>query len=179
MAQAGQKTILLDADFRKPTQHRIFEIAGRENGLSDVIVGTLSLDEAIHHGPIEGLDILHCGTEIPNPSEVLNGDSFARLLKELSGKYDRVIIDSPPVGPVADSQILSAICDVTILVLRAEVSTRKHSQHAHECLQSVGGHVLGAVVNDVKQHRGRYGYNSGYGYYRHYGYYNKDMKNVS
>ncbi len=179
MAQAGQKTILLDADFRKPTQHRIFEIDRRERGLTDVIVGACSLDEAIHHGPVEGLDILHCGTEIPNPSEVLNSDAFVNWLKEISGRYDRVIIDSPPVGPVADSQILSAVCDVTILVLRAEVSTRKHSQQAHECLQSVGGHVLGAVINDVRPHRGRYGYYSGYGYYRHYGYYNKEVKNVS
>ena len=179
MAQAGQKTILLDADFRKPTQHRIFEIDRKDRGLTDVIVGAASLDEAIHHGPVDGLDILHCGMEIPNPSEVLNSDAFVDKLKEISGRYDRVIIDSPPVGPVADSQILSAVCDVTILVLRAEVSTRKHSQQAHECLQSVGGHVLGAVINDVRPHRGRYGYYSGYGYYRHYGYYNKEVKNVS
>jgi capsular exopolysaccharide synthesis family protein len=178
MAQAGQKTVLLDADFRKPMQHKIFEIASRKNGLSDAVAGAISLDEAIQHGPVDGLDIIHCGTDIPNPSEVLNSDSFVNLLRELSGRYDRVVVDSPPVGPVADSQILSAICDVTILVLRAEVSTRKHSQQAYENLQSVGGHVLGAVVNDVRPRKGRYGY-SGYGYYQNYGYYNKDMKEVS
>jgi len=185
MAQAGQKTIILDADFRKPVQHKIFEMAKRKNGLSDVIAGAVILNEAVQHGPVDGLDIIHCGTDIPNPSEVLNSDSFANLLKELSEKYDRVIIDSPPVGPVTDSQILSAICDVTILVLKAEVSTRRQSQHAYESLQGVGGHVLGAVVNDVSRKHGRYGYYSGYGYsgygyYGHYGYYgtNKEKKKV-
>ena len=171
MAQAGQKTLIADADFRKPMQHRIFEVTKEGHGLSDVIAGAKSLEEAIQPGPVEGLDVLSCGTEVPNPSEVLNSDAFARALNEFSGQYDRVIIDSPPVGPVADSQILSAICDITILVLRAEVSTRKLSQHARDSLVGVGGHLLGAIVNGVRRKHGHYGYYSGYGYYRHYGYY--------
>jgi len=171
MGQAGQKTLLLDADFRKPMQHRIFEISSRENGLSNVVAGVLNIEEAVQPGPVEGLDVISCGAEVPNPSEVLNSEAFSRLLSELSARYDRVIIDSPPVGPVADSQILSALCDVTILVLRAEVSTRRQSQHACDSLLGVGGHLLGAIVNDVRRKHGRYGYYSGYGYYRHYGYY--------
>ena len=171
MAQAGQKTLIVDADFRKPMQHRIFEIDRDEKGLADVVADVLSLEEAIQKGPVEGLDVLNCGTDIPNPSEVLNSDAFARLLNEFTERYDRVIIDSPPVGPVADSQILSALCDITLLVLRAEVSTRKHSQHARDSLVGVGGHLLGAIVNGVRRKHGHYGYHSGYGYYRHYGYY--------
>ena len=84
------------------------------------------------------------------------------------------------MGPVADSQILSAICDVTLLVLRAEVSTRKHSQHARDSLIGVGGHLLGAIVNGVRRKDGHYGYYSGYGYYRHHGYYGDANKpNIS
>jgi succinoglycan biosynthesis transport protein ExoP len=176
MAQAGQKTLIADADFRKPMQHRIFEVAKEGQGLSDVIAGVKSLEEAIQPGPVEGLGVLSCGTEVPNPSEVLNSDACARMLNKFSEQYDRVIIDSPPVGPVADSQILSAICDITILVLRAEVSTRKHSQHARDSLVGVGGHLLGAVVNGVRRKHGHYGYYSGYGYYRHYGYYGDENK---
>jgi capsular exopolysaccharide synthesis family protein len=176
MAQAGQKTLIVDADFRKPMQHRIFQVVKEGQGLSDVIAGVRTLEEAIQPGPVEGLDVLSCGTEIPNPSEVLNSDAFARTLSEFSKQYDRVIIDSPPVGPVADSQILSAICDVTLLVLRAEVSTRKNSQHARDCLVGVGGHLLGAIVNGVRRKHGHYGYYSGYGYYRHYGYYGDKNK---
>jgi capsular exopolysaccharide synthesis family protein len=176
MAQAGQKTLIADADFRKPMQHRIFEVPKEGQGLSDVIAGVRRLEEAIQPGPVEGLDVLSCGTEIPNPSEVLNSDAFARNLKEFSELYDRVIIDSPPVGPVADSQILSAICDITILVLRAEVSTRKHSQHARDSLVGVGGHLLGAVVNGIRRKHGHYGYYSGYEYYSHDGYYGDASK---
>ena len=163
MAQAGQKTLVIDADFRKPMQHRIFEIARERKGLTDVIAGAASLEEAKKTGPVKNLDVLSCGTEIPNPSEVLNSDAFAQLLSELSKAYDRIIIDSPPVGPVADSQILSAICDITLLVLRAEVSTRKHSQHARDSLVGVGGHLLGAIVNGVRRKHGQYGYYSGHG----------------
>jgi capsular exopolysaccharide synthesis family protein len=180
MAQAGHKILLLDADLRRPMQHKIFQIDSREKGLSELIAGAIDIEDAIHHGPTENLDILCCGVDIPNPSEVLNSSSFSRVLKELTDRYDRVIIDSPPVGPVADGQILSAISKVTILVLRAEKSTRRHSQQARDNILSVGGRILGAVVNDVPQRQGRYGYYSGYDRYGGYGYYgHKEKKTVS
>ena len=169
MAQAGQKTLIIDGDFRKPKQHIIFEFENGR-GLSSVLAGTVTLDKAIQAGPVKELDILSCGPEVPNPSEILNSDAFAEIVKEqLAKRYDRIIIDSPPVGLVADSQILAAICDITLLVLRAEKSTRKHSQQARDALTSVGGRLLGAVVNDVPRSHGRYGYYSGYGGYGHYG----------
>jgi len=171
MAQAGQKVLILDADLRKSVQHNIFRI-DKDKGLSNVIAGVLNISQAVQSGPVKNLDVLACGQEVPNPSEILNSDLFAKLLETFAQQYDRVIIDSPPVGPVADSQILAAICDITLLVLRAERSTRKHSQQARDILLSVGGHLLGAVVNDVPRRPGRYGYYSGYGGYggyRHYG----------
>jgi capsular exopolysaccharide synthesis family protein len=171
MAQAGQKTLLIDADLRKPTQHRIFEIESRDEGLSNLLAGAIDVEQAILPGPTSNLDILTCGVEIPNPVEVLNSDAFAKVLREFAERYDRVIIDSPPVGMVSDGQILSALCDVTILVLRAETSTRKHSRQARDSLLSVGGRILGAVVNDVQRGHGHYGYYSGYGRYGSYGYY--------
>jgi len=180
MAQAGQKTLILDGDFRKPMQHRIFEI-DNEKGLSGMLAGAQTEDGAIRPGPVEGLDLLPCGPEVPNPAEILNSSTFAETLKKLSQRYDRVIIDSPPVGLVADAQILAAVCDTTLLVLRAEKSTRKHSQQARDSLLSVGGHILGAIVNHVSQKHGRYGYYgygyySGYGRYGHYGYYGEREK---
>jgi capsular exopolysaccharide synthesis family protein len=181
MAQAGQKTLVVDADFRKPMQHNIFQIDSRKVGLTNLVAGAINTAEAIQPGPVENLDILCCGADVPNPSEVLNSNSFTKVLKDFSERYDRVIIDSPPVGPVADSQILSALCDVSLLVLRAEVSTRRHSQQARDSLLSVGGHILGAIVNDVPRRHGRYGYYysgryGNYGYYRHYGYYGEREK---
>lgn len=170
MAQAGQKTLIVDADFRKPMQHKIFELNHEDTGLSSTLAGMTTSKDAIQPTEIEGLEVLSCGPHVPNPSEMLNSDSFAQLLELLSDRYDRIIIDSPPVMPVTDAQILSAICDITLLVLRAEKSTRKISQQAQEGLLSVGARILGAVVNDVPK-KGRYGYYSGYGYYySHYGY---------
>lgn len=172
MAQASQKTLIIDADFRKPMQHNIFGIESG-HGLAGVLSGSLTLEEAMSSDVISGLDVLVCGREVPNPSELLNSESFVKLLKDLAEKYDRIIIDSPPVAPVADSQILSAICDVTLLVLRAEKSTRRLSQQARDVLLSVGGNLLGAVVNDVDRKHGRYDYYSGYGYYSGYSHYGR------
>jgi len=163
MAQAGQRTLILDADFRKPRQHKIFEIDHENNGLSSVLAGTMTLAEVIRPTEVKGLELLPCGHDVPNPSEILNSDSFAKLLELITSRYDRVIIDSPPVMPVTDAQILAAISDITLLVLRAEKSTRKISQQARDGLLSVGAHILGAIVNDVPK-KGRYGYYGGYGY---------------
>jgi capsular exopolysaccharide synthesis family protein len=168
MAQAGQKTLLIDADFRKPVQHKIFEVDDNK-GVSSVLAGRDTLEQAIQPGAIDSLDIMACGPEAPNPSELLNSDVFNETLEKLTEKYDRVVVDSPPVGPVADAQILAAVCDITVLVLRAEKSTRRQAQHARDSLLSVGARLLGAVVNDVQQKRGQYGYYSSYGNYGYYG----------
>ncbi len=174
MAQAGQKTLIIDADFRKPMQHRIFQMNHHDRGLSSVLAGMITTSEAIKRTKIEGLDLLTCGPEVPNPSELLNSEDFSKLIEYLSEVYDRIIIDSPPVMPVTDSQIIATICDITLLVLRAEKSTRKVSRQARDGLMSVGAHVLGAIVNDVPK-SSRYGYHSGYGSY--YGYYGSERKN--
>lgn len=178
MAQAGQKTLVIDADFRRPMQHKIFDIDVKR-GLSGIIAGRHSVEQAIQAGPVGGLDILTCGPEVPNPAEILNSDAFAKILRGLSEQYDRILIDSPPVGPVADTQILAAICDVVILVLKIQTSTRRHCRQMRDSLASVGAHMLGAIVNDVPQKRGRYGYGYGYGHYGgygHYSYYGKTEK---
>jgi Mrp family chromosome partitioning ATPase len=107
---------------------------------------------------------------VPNPSELFSSEAFAGILKKLAEKYDRIILDSPPVAPVTDSQILSAVCDITLLVLKAEKSTRRHSQQARDGLLAVGGHILGVIVNDISAGLGHYGYSS-YGYYSNNGYY--------
>ena len=168
MAQAGQRTLILDCDFRKPVQHTILEL-DQEPGLSSVLAGQADLEEVIQRTCVEGMDILTCGPIPPNPSEMLGSGAFARAIEQLSQRYDRLVIDSPPVMAVTDARILGALCDVTLLVLRAAKSTRKAGQQARDGLMSVGAHILGAVVNDVQRSKGRYGYYSGYGY-EQYGY---------
>jgi len=124
-----------------------------------------SNEESVSLTEVDNLAVLSSGPNVPNPAELLNSKSFAKLIELLSAKYDRVVVDSPPVVPVTDSQILGALCDVTLLVVRADKSTRKSSLQARDSLLSVGTRVLGVVVNDAPKN----GRSSYYGYYGHYG----------
>jgi len=108
--------------------------------------------------------VLPSGPKPHNPSEILNSSMFTELLEVLSERYDQVIIDSPPVMGVADARIIAASCDMTLMVLRAQKSTRRLSELSRDGLVSVGANVLGIVINDVTRHPGQaYGY---YGYGR-------------
>jgi capsular exopolysaccharide synthesis family protein len=162
MAQAGQRTLIVDADFRRPSQGKIFQV-DETGGLSAVLMGRRPLAQAIQRSGVKGLDVLVAGPAMPNPAEVLNGERFEALLQELATMYDHVLVDSPPVMPVADARILSAMCDVTVLVLRAEKSSRKAAEHARDGLISVGANLLGTVVNDVPRRKLRYGAFGAYG----------------
>lgn len=157
MAQAGNRILLLDADFRKPTQHKIFQIE-RNVGLSNVLAEQASLREALFQTDVPGLDVLPCGPIPSNPSEILNSQSFADVLAELSSKYDHVLLDSPPLMPVTDSRILAANCDATLLAVRAEKTGRKAAVYTRDVLRSVGARLLGVVVNDVPRRKSVYGY---------------------
>jgi polysaccharide biosynthesis transport protein len=165
VAQADQKVLILDADFRRPIQHRIFAFNRTAKGISLVLTGQMDLKDAIEHTGLASLDVLTCGPGVPNPAEMLNSERFTRILEELAGEYDRILIDSPPVGAVTDALILAARCDLTVLVLRAEASTRRVSMQACEGLASVKARVLGVIVNDVPRRGDRYGHYSGYHYY--------------
>lgn len=165
MAQAGQRVLVIDADFRRPMQHSIFKTDPKVGGFSSLLAGAVEdLEEAVAHTGTENLDILPCGPKVSNPAELLNSDRCARIVEDLGRQYDRVIIDSPPVVAVTDAQILATICDIAILVVRAEVSTRRVSMQARDSLASVEAHLLGVIVNDVPRKGGRYGYYGGYGY---------------
>jgi len=169
MAQAGQRVLLIDCDFRKPRVHKVFDMDG-EVGLSNVLAGRSELQDATQLNGIESLSVLACGPNPPNPSEMLNSQAFLDVLGVVRSEYDHIIIDSPPVMPVTDARILAAVCDQTILVIRAEKSTRKAAEHASEGLRSVGSRILGVVINAVSVRKGGYGYGYGYGYGSGYGY---------
>lgn len=155
MAQAGQHVLILDADLRSPTQHRIFTLDRRAKGLGWVLAGEMSVENAIEHTGLANLDVLTSGPEVPNPAEALNSERFFHLLATVTGKYDRILIDSPPATLVTDALILAALCDAAVLVLHAEISTRQTAIQAYEALSSVDATVLGVVVNDVptRDHR--------------------------
>jgi capsular exopolysaccharide synthesis family protein len=158
MAQAGKRVLLIDADLRLPVQHTIFGV-GYQHGLSTVVQGQATLDQAIQPTAVSGLEVLPCGPKPAQPTELLNSPMFTELLEVLSDRYDQVIIDSPPVMGIADSRIIAASCDLTMMVLRAEKSTRRISELARDGLSSVGANLLGIVINEVDaQVEHSYGY---------------------
>ncbi len=147
-AQSGERTLLIDADLRSPVQHLIFSTPGRA-GLAGVLLGDAKLREAISSSGIEGLDILPCGQLPLNPAELLSGNRFQRVLGALSKTYDRVIIDSSPLGHTPDAALLAAAADSAILVVRLNQSARRHGMLAVSILRRVGANFTGIVANDA------------------------------
>jgi capsular exopolysaccharide synthesis family protein len=165
LSQIGQRTVLIDLDFRRPKLHTCFQTESRK-GLTNVLVGELSLDEAITRSEIPNLDYLLAGSIPPNPAELMSSPELAAVLEELSKRYDRVVIDSSPIAPVTDAVIAAQIVHGVVLVVRAGKTHRKAVLFAHEQLKTVAAHVLGAVLNDVDISKATYG---SYQYYK-YGY---------
>lgn len=178
MAQADQRILLIDADLRKPTQHKIFNV-DPGLGLGSVITDRRPVEEAIIPNVYEMLDFLPCGPCPANPVELLNNGFFAEMLAKLRERYDRIIIDSPPVLPVADARVIAALGDSTLLVLRAQRSTRRLSLAARDELWRVRATRIGVVVNGVPLSKQQgYGYNYGdYGYVSYGGYGEGELTN--
>ena len=150
MAQTDQSVLLLEADFRKPSQKEIFGLETKA-GFSGVLTNQEPLDGAIVATETKRLSLLPCGPIPPNPVEILNSKAFRDALEELSRRYDKIVIDAPPVAPVADARVLGALCDITLLVVRAEKSTRRQSLGARDELMSLGARILGVVVNSAER----------------------------
>ena len=167
MAQAGNRVVLLDSDLRRPRLHRAFGVSGEE-GLTSVFVGR-ELDEVIKRTEVPDLDILPCGPLPPNPAELLHSEKFSAVLEQLSEKYDRVLLDSPPVSAVTDAMILSQLVDGTVLVVQAHETPKEAARRAVQQLRDVDAHIAGVILNDYDMQGGDYGYQHYY-YYRGYGY---------
>lgn len=167
LAQSGQRVLLIDADLRRPRIHVTFDLENRA-GLTSTLVGERSLSQVTHDVGIEKLSVVTCGPLPPNPAELLHTRQFAQVLEEAESRYDRVILDSPPLRAVTDAAIIAPQCGGALLVVRAEATTRDAVVGALQSLRNVGAHVLGGVLNDVEPHRSGQGHPGGgyYGYYR-------------
>jgi len=120
-----------------------------EHGVSRVVVGEGSLDDAIKSTDVPNLFILPCGPLPPNPAELLQTERFAALVKRLSEMFDRVLFDSPPVMAVTDAAILSRLADGTILVARSSKTRRDSLARTAAQIKSVGANLVGVILNDV------------------------------
>ncbi|MDQ3862689.1 MAG: CpsD/CapB family tyrosine-protein kinase, partial [Actinomycetota bacterium] len=148
LAEVGKSVLIIDCDLRHPTMHRVFGL-GSSWGLITVLVQECSLKDALDE-PAEGLNILTVGPVPPNPTEVLSSQRFAELVRQVRERYDYVLLDGPPVGPVSDPAILSIHADSALLVIDAR-KTRKMALHQSiRSLETVGADVLGVVMNNAR-----------------------------
>lgn len=174
MAQAGEKTLLVDADLRQPRVEKAFNI-DPENGLTEILAGSVNIKDTIHKTEIENLDVIACGSIPPNPSELLGSMRMDEFLVTAGQKYDRIIIDTPPILAVTDAVILSGKVDGAILVVKAGDTNRNAALKTKEIIETVQtANIVGVVLNmvDVARSGGYYYYHHYYG--KKYGHYGKD-----
>lgn len=156
MAQGDKKVMLIDCDLRKPSLHKKFKVSNLL-GLSDVIVGKADLAIATHRYN-KNLFLLPSGKIPPNPSEMLSSKVMSYLLESLKETFDYIILDTPPLKVVTDSQILSTKADGTILVVRAERTKRDAVKSAVDLLKNVNANIIGIVLNGIDASRNKYDY---------------------
>lgn len=168
LAQNGAKVLAVDGDLRRPTLNHHFGLQ-KTPGLSDLIVGKAAASQAIQSTRVNGLQLLACGYQPPNPAELLGSPMMKQIVEALRAHYDWVLFDAPPLLAMADAPVLCSLAEGVVLVLAAEAATKPAVMRAIDQVQSVGGKVTGVVLNKVNLERNSYYYSQYYGeYYRSY-----------
>jgi succinoglycan biosynthesis transport protein ExoP len=164
LADSGSRVILVDADLRRPS---IAEYLGIEGGvgLTTVLIGRAEVEDVVQPLGKTALDLLPAGQIPPNPSELLGSMAMADLLEQLSGSYDMVLLDSPPLLPVTDAVVLSNLAGGALVVVGADRIHRPQLQQSLESLETAGAHLFGIVINKIARREAAayaYGYGSEY-----------------
>lgn len=160
-AMLGKKTLLIDADMRRPTQNKLWKLKAT-SGLSEILakVSSCSVFE-VRNLP---LSIICAGNTPPNPSELLSSANMSKLIENLRKQYDYIIIDTPPINTVADAQILSRIADSTVMVCRSGNTKNTELHNALNLVERSNGNVCGIVLNNLNIKANKYSYHYKYGY---------------
>ncbi|MBI3450703.1 MAG: polysaccharide biosynthesis tyrosine autokinase [Acidobacteria bacterium] len=166
IAAAGKKVVVVDTDLRNPTLQRIFKTR-HVTGLTSVLAGECSLDDALQATPHPGLFILPSGPIPPNPAELIQSAAMKEVIADLEARTDIVIFDTPPTLLVADAMLLAGELDAAIIVTEAGGVTSKEVRHVRDALQLAKARILGVILNKVMETPGAY-YANYYSYYRYY-----------
>jgi len=174
LAQMGASVLIIDCDLRRPATHKVLGV-NNLHGLSTYLSRNVPINELIQKLPIANLSLLPCGPIPPNPAELIISEKMKEMLQDLAGRYDHILIDSPPLINVTDPVILSTLVDGVILVVHGGKSTREVVRRARQELSTVGAKIFGVVLNNVDLRRDGY---DNYYYYRYYsGYGQEGSKN--
>ncbi|RIO06143.1 polysaccharide biosynthesis tyrosine autokinase [Mammaliicoccus sciuri] len=158
-AQAGYKTLLIDGDMRKPSQHYLFNTDNMD-GFSNLIINKTDYNKAIHKTDIVNLDLLTSGPIPPNPSELIGSEKSLEVFEYLKGEYDFIIIDTPPVNTVTDAQLFSEIAKYVVYVIDVQKNDRNAIKKGKELIEKAGAKILGVVLNKAPEDK-----SSSYYYY--------------
>jgi len=171
-AQAGRKTLIVDADMRKPRLHKVFGISTKK-GLSSLLSADNEekIDAYAYQTNVENLYFMPCGVIPANPVEMLDSKRFDQLIKEMESVFDAVIIDSPPSLALVDALIVAKRAAGIVLVVRSFVTPKYAGRQVVEQLREAGVKLLGVVLNNVDQPKGGYSYGGAYHYGRYGQYY--------
>jgi len=172
MASSGSRVLLIEADMRRPRLAISFGL-NADVGLSTCLVSDDDVANHIQPTEVENLHVMLSGQVPPNPTELLHTERFNELLDRTRELYDTVVLDSPPLLPVADAMVLAQKLDGALVVVRAGRTSRHALRHALRRLETVEADILGLVLNSEakKNHGHGYGYGYGYGTYGNYGTY--------
>jgi capsular exopolysaccharide synthesis family protein len=170
LAYSGGRTLIVDADLRKPRIHKSFGVPNTR-GLTNLIIGGDDPASLCQRTAVERVDLLPSGPIPPNPSELLGHPRMREVLRKLLETYDHVIVDTPPIGAVTDAAVLATIVDGVILVVHAGKTRRQIVSRGLEQLRHINARVVGVILNNLRVGRIRYypGYYQYYYYASHYG----------
>ncbi len=164
MAASGERVVLVGLDMRKPRILENFKITS-DLGASNYLSMNVELDDVLHNsGYIDTLSVIPAGPNPPNPSELIMSDRMGELIAELKTRFDKIVIDTPPIGLVSDGLILAKYADNTLYVVRDGVTHKDHLQHVNELYQMGQLESVAIVFNAVRKKRSGYGARTGYGY---------------
>lgn len=147
LSQDGSNVMIIDCDLRKPSLQRKFDVEN-DKGLTDFLINKYTLEE-ISKKISNKLSLITAGAIPPNPAELLGSNKLSALIKELSIRYDYIIIDTPPIRAVTDAEVLAAKSDATLLVVRAGRSKAKSIFSAYDELVKVKANIIGTILNEI------------------------------
>jgi capsular exopolysaccharide synthesis family protein len=159
--QKGMKTLLIDADLRRPTVHKFFAME-RDKGLTEILADNYNPVDMIKHTEMENLHIMTAGKRVPSPTDIFDAQSIGRIVDEMKFYYDIILVDCAPVLPVSDPMLLASKLDGIVLVVKAGATQKEVVERAVEILSTNNHRVLGIVLNNM---------NNSLPYYYDYNYY--------
>lgn len=167
-----EKTLLIDADMRRPSLGRVLGLDRSKPGLSSLVAGTADLEQCIQHYGDGDVDVLLAGLIPPNPLELLSSKRFSQALSVLENKYDRIVIDLPPCQAVSDALAIAPLVGAMVYVVKADSTSATQVKTGLKRLSDINAPVIGIVLNQVDLDKSARLYGADYysGYYDAYGY---------